>query len=159
MQELLANLGTESVAKDMDRLREALGDDKLNYVGFSYGTLLGAQYAELFPDRVRAMVLDGAVDPAVDPLQALIDQAAATQKAFDAYRDAPNCARMLASAPSVRWVPIPSKAVETLHALVDPLVDHPAPTNDPRGLSYNDAMSAVWRSLYSPNDWSRSPPA
>ncbi len=84
-EEVLANVGTGSAARDMDLLREALGDDKLNYVGFSYGTLLGAQYAELFPDRVRAMVLDGAVDPAVDPLQALIDQAAATQKAFDVY--------------------------------------------------------------------------
>jgi pimeloyl-ACP methyl ester carboxylesterase len=59
--EIIANLGTASVAKDMDRIRQAVGDDKLNYVGFSYGTLLGAQYAELFPDRVRAMVLDGAV--------------------------------------------------------------------------------------------------
>ena len=80
-EEVLANIGTDSVARDMDRLREALGDDKLNFVGFSYGTLLGARYAELFPDRVRAMVLDGAVDPAVGPLQALLDQAAATQKA------------------------------------------------------------------------------
>ena len=154
--ELLANLGTVSVAKDMDRVREAVGDDKLNYVGFSYGTLLGAQYAELFPDRVRAMVLDGAVDPAVDPLQALVDQAAATQKAFDAY--AADCAEVAGGhgwppAPECPLGTDPSKAVETLHALVDPLVDHPAPTNDSRGLSYNDAMSAVWNSLYSPTDW------
>jgi pimeloyl-ACP methyl ester carboxylesterase len=146
--ELLANLGTESVAKDMDRIREAVGDDKLNYVGFSYGTLLGARYAELFPDRVRAMVLDGAVDPSVDPIQAIIDQAETTQKAFDAY--AANCVR------NSRDCPLgtdPNKAVERLHDLVNPLVDHPAPTNDPRGLSYNDALSAVWASLYAPSDW------
>jgi pimeloyl-ACP methyl ester carboxylesterase len=148
-EEVLANIGTDSVARDMDRLREAFGDDKLNFVGFSYGTLLGARYAELFPDRVRAMVLDGGVDPAVDPLQALVDQAAATQKAFDAY--AADCA-------SSAWndCPLgddPSKASERLHALFDPLVAHPAATKDPRGLSYNDAMSAVWDTLYSPIYW------
>ena len=52
-------------AEDMDVLRAALGDAKLTYLGFSYGTLLGATYAELFPTHVRAMVLDGALDPAL----------------------------------------------------------------------------------------------
>ncbi len=55
--------GTNNAARDLDELRAALGDDRLSYVGFSYGTRLGATYAELFPDRVRALVLDGAVKP------------------------------------------------------------------------------------------------
>ncbi len=55
--------GTNNAARDLDELREALGDERLSYVGFSYGTRLGATYAELFPDRVRALVLDGAVKP------------------------------------------------------------------------------------------------
>jgi len=59
-------VGTNSAARDLDLLRAALGDDQLNYVGFSYGTRLGATYAELFPDRVRALVLDGAVKPTDD---------------------------------------------------------------------------------------------
>jgi pimeloyl-ACP methyl ester carboxylesterase len=63
----LANLGTVVTAEDMDRLRQALGEKKLDYVGFSYGTYLGALYAEHFGSRVRAMVLDGAVDPALSP--------------------------------------------------------------------------------------------
>ena len=54
---------TEQAASDMDAIRAALGEEKLNYLGFSYGTLLGAVYAELFPTNIRAMVLDGAVDP------------------------------------------------------------------------------------------------
>jgi pimeloyl-ACP methyl ester carboxylesterase len=54
---------TANVARDMDRLREAVGDDKLTYLGFSYGTFLGATYESLFPNRHRALVLDGAVDP------------------------------------------------------------------------------------------------
>ena len=52
-----------NAARDLDRLREAVGDEQLTYLGFSYGTSLGATYADLFPDKVRALVLDGAVDP------------------------------------------------------------------------------------------------
>jgi pimeloyl-ACP methyl ester carboxylesterase len=62
---VLANLSTAVTAHDMDRLRAALGESKLDYLGFSYGTYLGALYAEAFPDKVGNMVLDGAVDPAL----------------------------------------------------------------------------------------------
>ncbi len=61
--ELLNLVGTEYVARDLDLLRAAAGDEKLTYLGFSYGTYLGTVYADLFPDRVRAVTLDGAVDP------------------------------------------------------------------------------------------------
>ena len=60
------HVGTNNAARDLDALRSALGDDQLSYVGLSYGTRLGATYAELFPDRVRALVLDGAVKPTDD---------------------------------------------------------------------------------------------
>lgn len=60
---ILRFVGTDSIVRDMDRLREALGDEKLTYLGFSYGTFLGAIYADTFPERVRALVLDGALDP------------------------------------------------------------------------------------------------
>ncbi len=59
---LLAHLDTVSVARDLDAVRAALGDEKLNYLGLSYGTMIGAQYAELFPDKIRVMALDGALD-------------------------------------------------------------------------------------------------
>ncbi|MCU1367640.1 MAG: hypothetical protein JWN39_3279 [Ilumatobacteraceae bacterium] len=62
-RDVLPYLGTPNVARDMDVIREAVGDTQLTYLGYSYGTALGAVYADLFPDRVRAMVLDGAVDP------------------------------------------------------------------------------------------------
>lgn len=61
---LLAHVSTTDVAKDMDLLRRAVGEPMLNYIGLSYGTYLGAVYANLFPDKVRAMVLDGNIDPA-----------------------------------------------------------------------------------------------
>ncbi|MCC6555435.1 MAG: alpha/beta fold hydrolase [Polyangiaceae bacterium] len=63
--DILPFIGTDSVARDMDLLRAALGDERLTYLGFSYGTMLGAVYADLFPDRVRALVLDGALDPSL----------------------------------------------------------------------------------------------
>ncbi|MDX3798904.1 alpha/beta hydrolase [Streptomyces sp. AK04-3B] len=60
---LLAHMTTLDAARDLDRLRQAAGESRLSFVGFSYGTLLGATYANLYPRRVDAMVLDGAVDP------------------------------------------------------------------------------------------------
>ncbi|MDR7385386.1 alpha/beta fold hydrolase [Promicromonospora iranensis] len=59
----IATASTANVARDMDVLRQRLGDDKLTYVGYSYGTILGATYGKLFPENVRALVLDGTVDP------------------------------------------------------------------------------------------------
>jgi pimeloyl-ACP methyl ester carboxylesterase len=61
--DLLDHLSTANAARDLDRLREAAGDAKLTYIGHSYGTLLGVTYANLFPGRVRAIALDGILDP------------------------------------------------------------------------------------------------
>lgn len=74
---LLGQLSTDVVARDMDRVRAALGEEQISYLGLSYGTLLGATYATLFPQRVRYMVLDAPVDPVgwrQDPLGALLAQ-------------------------------------------------------------------------------------
>ncbi|MBA2495527.1 MAG: alpha/beta fold hydrolase [Acidimicrobiia bacterium] len=61
--DLLAHVGTDDVARDLEAIRLALGGEPLNYVGFSYGTFIGLRYAELFPTGARAIVLDGVVDP------------------------------------------------------------------------------------------------
>jgi pimeloyl-ACP methyl ester carboxylesterase len=85
---LLPYLSTESAARDMDVLRAALGDDKLSYLGISYGSVLGATYASIFPTRVRAMVLDAAVDPVVwinQPEETVRAQAQGFERAFDAF--------------------------------------------------------------------------
>jgi pimeloyl-ACP methyl ester carboxylesterase len=70
-----AQLSTANVARDMDRVRALLGEEQISYVGYSYGTLLGAHYAELFPQRVRAMVLDGALDTTASLVQAMVGMA------------------------------------------------------------------------------------
>jgi pimeloyl-ACP methyl ester carboxylesterase len=146
-KDFLANVGTASVVKDLDSVRKALGDDKLTYLGYSYGTRIGASYAEAFPEHVRAMLLDGAIDPNANPVDADIRQAAAFQKAFDDY--AADCA----NDPSCPLGTDPAKAVDEYRSMVAPLVDKPAATRDPRGLSYNDAIVGTVLPLYSPDLW------
>jgi pimeloyl-ACP methyl ester carboxylesterase len=83
--DLLGNLDAASVARDMDVMRAVLGDEKLSFLGYSYGTYLGAVYAELFPEKVGRMVLDGAVDPLVGDLDALATQMAGFESAYRAF--------------------------------------------------------------------------
>ncbi|MEZ5298805.1 MAG: alpha/beta hydrolase [Ilumatobacteraceae bacterium] len=86
--ELMPWLGTNNAARDMDVLRAALGDEQLTYVGFSYGTQLGTAYANLFPDRVRALVLDGAVTPSTDSVAVDAQQAAGFDRALQNFASA-----------------------------------------------------------------------
>lgn len=94
-ESLLAAVGTNNAARDLDLIREAVGDEQLTFLGFSYGSRLGATYAELFPERVRALVLDGALKPSTD-LRAIFDeQAGGFDRAFGNFADAcdadPDC--------------------------------------------------------------------
>jgi pimeloyl-ACP methyl ester carboxylesterase len=145
--EFLAHVGTREVVQDMDVIRGVLGDPKLNYVGYSYGTRLGYTYAEKFPDRVRTMVLDGAVDPDEGPVQDSVDQSAGFQKAFDMYTQ--DCASRSAC-------PLgqdPAQATAQFQKLINPLWDHPASTPDGRGLTYGDAITGVENTLYANDNW------
>jgi pimeloyl-ACP methyl ester carboxylesterase len=76
---------TVSAAKDLDMLRAALGDEKLQYLGYSYGTFLGATYADLFPAKTGHLVLDGALDPATSDFDVTLTQAKGFESAFRAY--------------------------------------------------------------------------
>lgn len=147
--QLLANIGTTSVIRDMDIIRETVGDKKLNFLGYSYGTKLGSAYAEQFPQKVRALVLDGAVDPNNSVLETSIIQAKGFQKAFEDF--ARDCATKL-------YCPLgkdPSQAVNEYRKLLFPLADHPARTiKDGRVLSYSDAKLGVLTALYSKENWS-----
>lgn len=80
--DVLKHLGTKDVARDMDKIRTALGEDKISYVGYSYGTAIGQTYASMFPDRVRAFVLDGVLDTALTKQQVSSAQTAAFDKAL-----------------------------------------------------------------------------
>lgn len=83
--DLLGHIDTSSAAKDMDIIRAVLGSEKLNYLGFSYGTLLGATYASYFPDKVGRFVLDGVVDPTSTPSQDSLNQLIGFESAMRSY--------------------------------------------------------------------------
>jgi pimeloyl-ACP methyl ester carboxylesterase len=88
---LLPYVGTINAARDMDVLRAALGDKQLTYFGASYGTYLGAFYAGQFPKNVRALVLDGAIDPKLSAEQVNLEQAKGFERALRAF--ATDCVR------------------------------------------------------------------
>jgi pimeloyl-ACP methyl ester carboxylesterase len=89
---LLAYIGSRSAARDLDLLRAALGDRKLTYLGKSYGTYLGAWYAQLFPRHVRALVLDGALDPDATSTDINITQGKGFEVALRSFTA--NCIRL-----------------------------------------------------------------
>jgi pimeloyl-ACP methyl ester carboxylesterase len=83
--DLLPYVSSESTVRDMDRIRQAVGDKKLTYVGYSYGTYLGTLYAKLFPKKVRALVLDGAIDPNLSAVEIGSEQAGGFERSLDAF--------------------------------------------------------------------------
>lgn len=148
-RDVVANVGTRDVARDLDVLRAALGDRKLTYLGFSYGTRIGTVYAEMFPANVRALVLDGAVDPAETSIQSSLTQMAGFQRAFQAYAE--DCARL----PACPLGADPARATAEFQALSRPLIGHPAPVRgDARKLSYDDTVTAVIDAMYTSGKWS-----
>jgi len=143
----LGNFNTTYTARDMDRLREALGDEQLTYLGYSYGTTLGSTYAELFPDRVRALVLDGAVDPSKDDLESSEGQAAGFEQAFDAF--AADCAARGSACPAG------ADPRTLVYQLLDQAEASPIPSSGPDGRSASDGLvfTGVLSALYSQDAW------
>jgi pimeloyl-ACP methyl ester carboxylesterase len=144
--DLLPHLGSDNVVRDMDRIRAALGDEKLTYLGYSYGTVLGALYADLFPERVRALVLDGAVDTSLDGQELGFEQALGFETALSHF--AASC-RERTCLPEALGDPI--DAIEALlqRAEAAPI---PAPSRD-RPAGEGETMLAIIVSLYSRATW------
>ncbi|WP_238847432.1 alpha/beta hydrolase [Nocardia arthritidis] len=144
--ELLGHLGTREAVRDLDIIRSALGGDKLNALGVSYGSRVGSSYAERFPQQVRALVLDGSLDPAariLDPVKTN----AALQSAFQVYAD--SCVRESDCPLGTDG----TAATDRFRQLINPLLDHPAATRDSRGLNYLNGLSATVDSLYAQQLW------
>jgi pimeloyl-ACP methyl ester carboxylesterase len=134
----------------MDVLRSALGDTKLTYLGYSYGTRLGYTYAEAFPGNVRALVLDGALDPNQDPVDESVAQAGAFQRAFEVFADW--CAQQ-PSCPLGADAGDPKVATANYRKLVLPLLRKPVALRDGRKLAYGDAQTAVIKAMYQRDLW------
>jgi pimeloyl-ACP methyl ester carboxylesterase len=144
---LAGHVSTVEAARDMDVLRAALGDSTLNYLGSSYGTKLGATYAQLFPSRVGRFVLDGAVDPTLGTHGAALQQAGGFQGALDAY--AANCVGSSEGCFLGKTVP---EVEQTISRLLDQVEAHPLPAGD-RELTAGNAFYGIAVTLYSRSYW------
>jgi pimeloyl-ACP methyl ester carboxylesterase len=149
---ILPYVSTANVARDMDRLRSAVGDRKLSYLGFSYGTFLGATYESLFPHNYRALVLDGALqaDKYINrPMLGLREQSSAFERALDRFFQA--CA--------ANQVACAGFGGDDPHGAFDELVERldadpqPASVTDPRLVDGNDVLSGALTDLYAKQFW------
>ena len=136
---------TEQAARDMEAIRVGVGDPKLTYLGFSYGTLLGATYAQLFPKSIRAMVLDGAVDPTAGPISAAEGQAKGFAHAYDDF--AADCAAKGAGCP------IGPDPKATLAAILDKARKAPVTASDGRKVTAGWILTGVFSALYAKERW------
>ncbi|MDR1512989.1 MAG: alpha/beta hydrolase [Propionibacteriaceae bacterium] len=146
---LLGHVDTVSAAKDMDLLRALLGDDKLNFLGNSYGTLLGATYAEQFPQNVGRLVLDAAIDPSMPADRAEVEQAAAFEAALGAYLD--HCL----GAADCPFQGSKQEALDQIHQLLVDIAAEPmsAGPDEPRELTVTLALNGIMAPLYDDANW------
>lgn len=149
---LLRHVSTADAARDMDILRALLGDQKLSYVGASYGTLLGATYAGLFPDRVGRMVLDGAMDPSLSARKLNQDQTAGFETAFQSF--AKDCVRH-SDCPLGGPGTSPDQVGKNLSAFFKRLDAAPIPTGDEDGRKLGEALATtgVIAAMYDEAAW------
>jgi len=144
---ILPYVTTINAARDMDLIRAVLGDKQLNYLGYSYGTFLGATYADLYPEKAGRLVLDGAIDPAVSGLDVGATQALGFESALRAYMqdclDSGEC-------PFTGTV---DEAMADLGALLASVDAAPLENGDGRMLGADSLMTGIIAALYSADSW------
>ena len=147
LRPVLPHIGTVNASRDLDVMRQALGDKKLNYLGFSYGTRLGAVYAAQFPKKVGRMVLDG-VDTLTEPLaEQGVAGAAGQQTALEDFVDW--CVKDIACP----FGTDARAAREQVVRLVDSLDEDPVPTDFGEDFAGQDLVGAIGQALYSKELW------
>ena len=146
--DLARHISTVEAAKDMDILRAALGERQLDYLGASYGTFLGATYADLFPTHVRRMVLDGAIDPALSNEQ--LD--ARSGRRLRDGRCTPT-SRTASREGTASWATRSPRAGRRIRQLLDQIDAHPLPTNGGRELTEGLAAYGIILPLYVKSYW------
>lgn len=144
---LAAHMSTEEVARDMDVLRGALGESKLDYMGASYGTVIGATYADLFPENVGRMVLDGAIDMSLSLMADNLQTARGFETALRSY--VANCVDQgdCFLGNSV------DEGIERIQQFLAEVEEEPLPTDADRELTIGWATYGVWMPLYVESYW------
>ncbi|MFI6726442.1 alpha/beta hydrolase [Streptomyces sp. R-74717] len=136
---VLPYVGTTNAARDMDLIREVLGDKKLTYFGMSYGTELGGTYAHLFPKNVGRTVLDAVVDPTADTIGHARNQATGFQRALENYlKDRGQD---------------PKAGTQHIARLLERIDKKPLPTTSGRELNESLAITGIVMPLYSKSNW------
>lgn len=144
---ILPHITTVNSAHDMDLLRGVLGDERLNYLGYSYGTFLGATYAKLHPERVGKLVLDGAIDPSIPGIDVGTTQAVGFESALRAY---------MADCLSDSGCPFAGtvdEAMADLGALLASVDARPLRGGDGRMLGADSLMTGIIAALYAEESW------
>lgn len=141
---------TENTARDLDILRAALGDERLNYLGYSYGTYLGAIYADMFPKRVGRFILDGVLDPADNINEVSAIQAEGFENSFREFS-------RLCQEQHIQECPLSGgteAGLQQIRTLLDSLIDSPMPTKDPnRPLTVQLATTGLIGPAYLESLW------
>ncbi|MBO1284109.1 alpha/beta fold hydrolase [Streptomyces sampsonii] len=145
---VLPQVATTDAARDMDLMRQVLGDEKLHYMGISYGTELGGVYAHLFPDKVGRAVFDAVVDPTQNAEQGSLGQAKGFQLALDNYAEA--CTATTEECPVGSDPEDVKKRIADLLASLD---KKPLPADGERKLTQSAALNGIAQSLYSEDFW------
>ncbi|MEO6827681.1 MAG: alpha/beta hydrolase [Microbacteriaceae bacterium] len=144
---LLGHVDTVSAARDLDLLRAVLGDSKLSYLGYSYGTFLGATYANLYPKNVGRLVLDGALDPSASNFEVTKTQAQGFESALRAY---------LTDCIGTQGCPFRGsvdQAMQTIADLLAAVGESPIRNADGRELGSTTLLTAIIYPLYDANAW------
>jgi pimeloyl-ACP methyl ester carboxylesterase len=144
----LGTFNTVDTARDIEHLREGLGEEQLTFLGYSYGTTLGSTYAELFPDKVRAMVLDAAVDPEPDRKARAEGHASGLESGFNAF--AANCVGLLAGCP------LGAEPRQFVEQLLGQAAQTPIPSSEPgetRKATPGVVVTAIQAALSDTESW------
>ena len=144
---LTRHISTEEAARDIDVLRAALGDSTLTYFGASYGTFLGATYAEEFPRNVGRMVLDGAIDPSLSTLKLNLVQAHGFEVALRAYVN--HCVQ----GGSCFLGPTVDAGTRRIHRFLTDVEARSLPGSNGRKLTGGNAVLGIWAPLYNKDYW------
>jgi len=147
--DLLANVDTKSAARDLDLLRAVLGDEKLNYLGYSYGTFLGATYADLYPEKVGRLVLDGAIDPSASDFEVTKAQSVGFEQALAAYLD--DC--LASTDGDCPFDGTVDEAKDEIGRLIASVDESPLRGSDGRMVGADTLVTAIIYPLYSADMW------
>ncbi|GAA2841787.1 alpha/beta hydrolase family protein [Leucobacter komagatae] len=145
--DLLGHVDTVSTVRDLDMLREIQGDEQLNYLGYSYGTHIGARYAEMFPDRVGKLVLDGVLDPTATEADVVREQTRGFELALRSYVTACLGAKECPLSGTV------DEAMGQISALLDDVDATPIVASDGRTLTTSTMLTAIITPLYAESNW------